>query len=267
MQSPLRFLLAVALTALSAWHGASYAQTYILKTAAQVSPPKYLSLQNGGIGGIAIDLLRAIEQKDPALRFTGDQAFLPFARIQAYLASGELDVFVGLGANEARRSKYHYLPQPIYHSRDGIFVRADDPIEIHALEDIKTDPEHRVIVAQATIQLKEISTHGLNIDASAQNSLASLRMLLGGRGRYLYANEIEILPNADTLGVREKLRLAYVHKSEGRYIATSKTIHPTALKRLQNAVEALEKSGEIKRITERHLQPAPADLRTPPRSS
>ena len=36
-----------------------------LRTAAQLSPPKYYTLPNGLIGGIGIDVLRAIEKNRP----------------------------------------------------------------------------------------------------------------------------------------------------------------------------------------------------------
>ena len=225
-----------------------------LRTAAQLSPPKYYTLPNGLIGGIGIDVLRAIEKTDPTLRFTGDQTYVPFARIQALVASGELDFFVGIGLDEERQDKYTYLPQAVYHTRDGIFVLADDPIKLNSLADIKAIPEHRVITSQASAQLKEIASFGLNIDKSAQTAEASLRMLLGGRGRFLYSNEVAIVPIARSLGVLDKIRMVYVHASEARYIIMSKHLPPAVQQRLRLAVDQLERSGELRRIADRHLK-------------
>ena len=127
-----------------------FAQTYVLKTAAQHSPPKFITLEDGSIGGIAIDVMRAIETIEPSIKFSGDQSYMPFKRIQTSVASGLLDVFVAFGENAERRKKYNYVYPAIYNTLDGIFVLSEDPIEINSLEDIKKIPDHLVITNTAT---------------------------------------------------------------------------------------------------------------------
>ena len=252
----MRFLLRtlIALSSIVFTHHAWPEETIELRTAAQLSPPKYYTQPNGTIGGIGVDVLRAIEKVDPKIRFTGDQTYIPFARIQTLVASGELDFFVGIGLDEERQDKYAYLPQVVYYTRDGIFVLSNDPIKLNSLTDIKAIPGHRVITSQASAQLKEIASFGLNIDKSAQTAEASLRMLLGGRARFLYSNEVAIIPIARNLGVLDKIRMAYVNASEARYIIMSRHLSAAVQQQLRLAVDQLERSGELRRIADRHLK-------------
>ena len=252
----MRFLLRtlIALSSIVFTHHVWPEETIELRTAAQLSPPKYYTQPNGTIGGIGVDVLRAIEKVDPKIRFTGDQTYIPFARIQTLVASGELDFFVGIGLDEERQDKYAYLPQVVYYTRDGIFVLSNDPIKLNSLTDIKAIPGHRVITSQASAQLKEIASFGLNIDKSAQTAEASLRMRLGGRARFLYSTEVAIIPIARNLGVLDKIRMAYVNASEARYIIMSRHLSAAVQQRLRLAVDQLERSGELRRIADRHLK-------------
>ena len=226
----------------------------VLRTAAQHSPPKYSTLPNGSIGGIGIDVLRAIEKANPTLRFTGDQAYLPFARIQALLASGKLDIFVAIGFTEERSTQFDYIPEPLYWTRDGIFVLTKDPIVVKSLAEIKAIPDHRVIALQATDQLKELEDFGLNIDKSARNNETALRMLLGGRARFLYANEVALAPTARSLDALDTIRMVFVHERSARFIVLSKHLPPEIQNRLKQAVAELARSGELQRIIDRHLK-------------
>ena len=64
-----------------------------------------------------------------------------------------------------------------------------------------------------------------------------------------------ILPDiARSLGVLDKIRMVYVHASEARYIIMSKHLPPAVQQRLRLAVDQLERSGELRRIADRHLK-------------
>ena len=66
---------------------------------------------------------------------------------------------------------------------------------------------------------------------------------------------VELMPGfARSLGVLDKIRMVYVHASEARYIIMSKHLPPSVQQRLRLAVDQLERSGELRRIADRHLK-------------
>ena len=86
-----------------------------LRTAAQESVPKYFKLEDNTMGGICVDIIKAIEDIEPRITIHGYQEFLPFKRLQNNLRSGQLDVFFGLKMTEERREIYQFLEIPLYH--------------------------------------------------------------------------------------------------------------------------------------------------------
>jgi hypothetical protein len=61
----------------------------LLKTAAQESFPKYYKTADKGMAGVGVEIMKAVERVDPAIRFSGYQQFLPFKRLQHYLEQGK----------------------------------------------------------------------------------------------------------------------------------------------------------------------------------
>src|SRR5471032_2037642 len=77
-----------------------------IRVAAQeATAPKFVQLKRNGrieIGGICIDIMRAIERVEPDISFVGDQRWQPFPRLLASLAAGELDAACGLLQTDQR---------------------------------------------------------------------------------------------------------------------------------------------------------------------
>lgn len=68
------------------------AQAYVLRTAAQEgTEPKFITDGKGGIVGLCVDLLRAIEQLEPSLIIKGDQVWKPLVRAYSEVEHGLLD--------------------------------------------------------------------------------------------------------------------------------------------------------------------------------
>ena len=68
------------------------------------------AIADGRVGGICVDLFRRMEAREPTLRITGDQAFLPLRRLEKKVLHGQLDVICGVGESPARRD--HFIAWP-----------------------------------------------------------------------------------------------------------------------------------------------------------
>lgn len=109
----------------------------VLQTAAQESYPKYYQTENSGMAGVCYDMIEAVQKHDPDIRFKGHDAFLPFVRIQKYLASGEMDVFFGLKKTESRIKKYIFSDLPLYSVSYVLVKRSKDDVEIQSFDDVR----------------------------------------------------------------------------------------------------------------------------------
>lgn len=89
-----------------------------IRTAAQdASEPKFVVLYESGksaVGGICVDIMRAIERVDPTLKFVGDQTWQPLLRIEAGVSNGHLDACCGLLRTKPREAKYVYIDPPFF---------------------------------------------------------------------------------------------------------------------------------------------------------
>lgn len=98
----LRIILLLCLLVLTA---RAIGATEVFHTAAQqASSPKYVTLPDGHVGGICVDLFRLMEAREPALRIEGDQRFLPLRRLEKKVQHGQLDFICGVGESPARRA-------------------------------------------------------------------------------------------------------------------------------------------------------------------
>jgi len=112
--------------------------TEVFHTAAQqASSPKYVTLPDGHVGGICVDLFRLMEAREPALRIEGDQRFLPLRRLEKKVQHGQLDFICGVGESPARRDHFIVLTPAIFTVRYHLAVRRDDPVEIRSWQDVR----------------------------------------------------------------------------------------------------------------------------------
>ena len=137
-----------------------------LRTGAQESEPKYYR-SGDKIIGLCIDVLRGIEKVEPKLRFTGDQSFVPFKRIEYNVESGIFDCFAGFAKTAERENAYVFIDIPLYLVRDVLVVLKDDPVGIDRLEDIKSLPGSRtIIMAMGVVQAVTLRSKGYDVDDS-----------------------------------------------------------------------------------------------------
>lgn len=240
-------LLAMALGAAPALAAAG---PLLLRTAAQDNNTLKYEL-NAKHKGICVDVIKAIEQVAPGLRFSGWTQPMSLPRIEAALAEGQLDVFCALIRSSAREARFNFIDIPVYTVRHKIAVRADDKAAIKTLDDIrKLGADNLIIVSKGTAhESMLLGEPGLHVDASSRDTEVNLRKLLNKRGRFFYhtENELRRYIADEHLAGMVKL-LPTVFKEEALYFATARTLAPAAAEQLRQALQTLTERGELQKI-------------------
>lgn len=220
----------------------------VLRTAGQASSPKY----TGGDeekpqAGIAVEVMRAIEVLDPGLNFVGSEHIKPFARIQSELERGQLQVFFGMARTPRQEQRFTFLEPPLYVAADIFYVRADDPIVVNSLEDIRASGGG-ILTWEGTVQHDYVQRQGLKLSGTAKSIELGLRMLQGGRGRFWYGSELSSTAKLQELKLEGQIRPVFVNSSHGRYVVVTKPLAPDTQGRLSEALATLKQRGELDRI-------------------
>ncbi|MFZ6769369.1 substrate-binding periplasmic protein [Undibacterium sp. Di26W] len=233
----------------------------IIRTAAQeASEPKFITINQQGkpaIGGICVDIMRALEKVDPDLKFVGDQTWQPRIRIDAGMKAGNIDAFCGAQRIERNTSQYHFLDTVLFTVSYLLAVRADDDIDIQNWDDIRQLGNKGVILALHGFGIVDIleKIGGLKIDSGATSSLSNLNKLLAGRGRFYCHRSPGIKLSIQQAGLESKIRLlARPQLSEKFYMGLSKTLPADQTRKINNALVSLENSGELRRIFEKYQE-------------
>lgn len=144
------------------------AETLELRTAAQLATaPKFIA-QGDGAAGLCIDLHRAIERLDPAIRITGDQQWRPLLRLEAELRSGSLDMACGLMRNREREAELAYLEPSLFSVTYFLVARADDAVDVAGWDDVRNLGDKGAILAM----------HGFGQVARLKDTVARLNRVL-----------------------------------------------------------------------------------------
>ncbi|MBC3920409.1 ABC transporter substrate-binding protein [Undibacterium sp. CY18W] len=236
----------------------SMASTIIRVAAQEASEPKFIAISQQGkpaIGGICVDIMRALEKVDPELKFVGDQTWQPRIRIDAGMNAGNIDAICGVQRITRNTSQYHFLDTVLFSVSYLLAVRADDDIDIQNWDDIRKLGDKGVILALHGFGIVDIleKMGGLKVDSGATSSLSNLNKLMAGRGRFYCHRSPGIKLSIQQAGLAKKIRLlAKPQLSEKFYMALSKTVPADQAKRISNALVALESSGELRRIFEKY---------------
>jgi glutamate/aspartate transport system substrate-binding protein len=243
------FMVAVA----SPW--ASAMDTTDIRTAAQLdTEPKYMRQLNGGlagIGGLCIDLNRAIERVDPSIRFTGDQNWLPAIRLEAELAFGHIDNACGFSRTPERAAKFIYVEPALFSVTYHLAARMEDDATINGWDDVRRlGGKGTVLTVHGfgpVSRLREMG--GIRVDAGSADVRSNLFKLVNGRGRFFYHRmpglEIEIRKAG--LDDAVKILPASMDRQD-LYFVFGKSTAGATVEKVRQALAVLEKSGELKRI-------------------
>ncbi|HYD78535.1 MAG TPA: transporter substrate-binding domain-containing protein [Paucimonas sp.] len=255
---PSRVCLSLLIALLPAAAAAHAAGATLLRTAAQTgTEPKYIAHAKDGksaIVGLCVDIDRAIERIEPTLRIVGDQEWQPTARLEEGMAAGAMDIACGLSRNKEREAKFTYIEPPLFPVRYFLVARADDNVRIDSWDDVRRLGDNGVILIPHRFgpiaRLKDMG--GLTIDSGAPDSKTNLLKLVAGRGRFYYHRSPGIVSEIRKAGVEDKVKiLPTVMDRQLFYMVVGKSVAPDAVEKLQRAIAALEKSGELKRLIDK----------------
>lgn len=235
----------------------SQAASIVIRTSLQDSIPKYMQTADKEFKGICLDIMRAIEEVDPSIRFEYEKSLVPFARISRDLEVGSIDVFFGMVWNEEREELFSFIQPALYPTYNLLVVRADDPITtLASIDEVRALGRNGVIlVDRATAHqafLEEIG--GLTIDSGGGNRRENLAKLMGQRGRFYYSTDIGLIGTIEEMELQDKVRfLPLVLVEDFQYAAFSQHASAETKERVSNALAVLQENGTLALIRARYI--------------
>jgi polar amino acid transport system substrate-binding protein len=230
------------------------AAAYDIRTPTYESRPKHFR-ENGVVKGLCIDVLKAIEDIDPSLRFVGMNDTVPLKRIEHDTANGKFDLMLCASQTHSRDASLIRIDLPIYVVDDILVVRDSDPLKDATIDDIRSIKKNNVIMAYVATGQAEwlLAQKGLVVDANALTSEAVLEKLLLKRGRFVLINEAvatNLMKLPEFSGKFRKLPTAV--RTRGRYFYFSTRTPPEVVNQVKVALERLAAEGKLKKIVRRY---------------
>jgi ABC-type amino acid transport substrate-binding protein len=224
----------------------------LLRTAAQEgTDPKFMAAGKDRIVGLCIDIMRAVEQIDPGLRFVGDQRWKPLIRAYSELEAGLEDVQCAVQRTAEREKRFNFIGPPLYTIEYHFLVRSNDQIEIHSWDDVRKLAPNGVVLVNRGFAAGDIvaGMGGIEVDASSTNQELNLQKLIAGRGRLYFHRGPGLQKLLERTGTSGKIKiLPQVMYSARLYFATSKQLDSKTSGRIASALFTLEKKGELERL-------------------
>jgi ABC-type amino acid transport substrate-binding protein len=246
-----RLLLAACSIPLLAAAAPSSSPT-LLRTAAQEgTEPKFIAAGKDRIAGLCIDIMRAVEQIDPGLRFVGDQKWKPLIRAYSELETGIEDVQCAVQRTTEREKRFNFIGPALFSIEYHFLVRSNDPIEIHSWDDVRKLAPNGVVLVNRGFAAGDILTAmgGIEVDASSTHQELNLQKLIAGRGRLYFHRGPGLQKLLERTGTTGKVKiLPQVMYSAKLYFATSRQLDGKIAERVASALFALEKKGELERL-------------------
>jgi len=222
-----------------------------LNTAAQDSAPKYFLDENKIISGLCIDIMKAIENVDKNIRFTGYNRFVPFKRIKKMLKNGEMDIFFGFVKNKSRLKDYIFLDEPLYKVNHVIAVLREDNVIINNFDDIrKLGNDGKILTTFGTSTGRFLEKQGgLKIDDSGKTILANLKMLIRKRGRFVYYHNLGLVTTIKKENLENKIIiLPSSFREYSQYIVFSKNVSKEVIQNIKKALLKVKNNGTLDKI-------------------
>ncbi|MYM83091.1 transporter substrate-binding domain-containing protein [Duganella sp. FT50W] len=224
----------------------------LLRTAAQEgTEPKFIADGKDRIIGLCIDLMRAVEQADPGLRFVGDQRWKPLVRAYSELESGIEDVQCAMHRTAERLKRFNFVGPVLYNTEYHFLTRAGDTVSITSWDDVRKLAPNNVVLVNRGFAAADIlgAMGGIDVDASSTSPDLNLQKLIAGRGRLYFHRGPGLQKLLERTGTTDKVQiLPQVMHSAKLYFATSKHLDSRIGERLAAVLYQLEKKGELERL-------------------
>lgn len=227
----------------------------VLRTVAQTGNLPKFNTADPAKPGYCVEMLKAIEAADGRLRFDGLAQAMPLKRIEGLLEAGQADVFCGLARTPQREARIGFLPHVVYVTRHRLAVRADDPLRIDKLEDLRRlPPEDPVLVNRSSLYEQVLRDVGdITLDASLSDPAVSLRKLVNRRGRAYYFSEMELNFYIAQLQLQGQVKLLPpVYREDAPLFAYRKDLPEATVDQLRRALDKLQADGSLHRIAARY---------------
>jgi ABC-type amino acid transport substrate-binding protein len=230
-----------------------------IRTVAQEGAfPKFVALEHAGkppIGGLCVDIMRAIERIEPELHFVGDQQWVPLIRIEVGMTAGKIDAACGLIRTSERKAKFDFIDTPLFPVNYLLVVRAADDVQVKDWADVRKLGEHGVILTihgfvGILSHLREVG--GLRIDTGGRDTKVNLEKLLAGRGRFFVHRSPGVAAEVASSGLRDKVKiLPTIMYSETFYMMVAKSMAPAVRDKMNRALTQLAASGELAKLSKK----------------
>ncbi|HEX5344133.1 MAG TPA: ABC transporter substrate-binding protein [Duganella sp.] len=224
----------------------------LLRTAAQEgTDPKFIADGKDRIVGLCIDIMRAVEQIDPGLRFVGDQRWKPLIRAYSELEAGVEDVQCAVQHTPDREKRFNFVGPALFSIEYHFLARSNDNLEIHSWDDVRKLAPNGVVLVNRGFAAGDIvaAMGGIEVDARSTHQELNLQKLIAGRGRLYFHRSPGLQKLLARTGTAGKIKiLPQVMYSAKMYFATSKQLDSKISERLTSALFALEKKGELERL-------------------
>ena len=228
------------------------AQPAALRTVAQEgSAPKFMD-GDGPASGHCPDIFAAMEKLDKSLHVSIDPRPTPLKRIEADLKDGQLDVVCALLDTPLRNEIAIRIATPLFTLQERLVGRKDDNGAIQSVQDLARSGD-LVVTQSGASYAADLRRHGVQVMETPGGSVVALRNVLNKRARFYYTNELTGAYYIKAEGMGDQLRLhPGVMQSSLSYMWASRNLDSATLRRLEQAVAQLKRSGELDRIFQRY---------------
>jgi len=221
----------------------------VLRVAAQEgTEPKFMAGPQGGIVGLCIDIMHAIERIDPTLHFEGHQHWMPLVRVYHEASVGQQDAVCAMQRMPEREAQYRFIEPALFNINYMLMARADDSVTINNWDDVRKLGPQAVVLANRGFAANQILEQlgGIQVDASAASTAMNLQKLMAGRGRFFLHRTPGLHGLLERGGALNKVHiLPTVMLKAPLYMALSRQVDPAAAERVRAALEQMARSGEL----------------------
>lgn len=246
----IRWTLTASLLAL-AW--AAHGQTPLRVQAQEGSAPKFLDGE-AATSGHCPDILAAMERVDKGLRFVVLAPGAPIKRMENDLKSARVDVLCGLLETPARLEMAHRSSTPVYRVEERLVGRREDTAPVASVQALANNQD-TVVTQSGASYAADLRAQGVHVVETPGGSATALRAVESQRARFYYTNALTGAYYLRLEGLEAKLRLhPGVLKTTPSYLWAGRHLDDATVQRLDKALAALQRSGELERIYLRYAR-------------
>lgn len=232
---------------------AGFAQTVSVSTDFQDTQPKFIQNDDGSFTGLVPELIRIIEENTD-YRFVHPPNFVPAPRILQNLEAGATQVHVGYARTEARMQTLIFT-EPLYDISTVLLSRADDPVAITTVEQIRELDQDGVVLSLSGVATNVLLNDlGFIVDDGARDIAANLAKLAANRGRFFaYHNlglvySLEQRPDGDQFKFQPIRLQTYQH-----WLAFAQNTPQSVIDGISQAVRDLRDTPEWQAVIQTYL--------------